>query len=225
MKAYFFSGLGADKRAFKYIELPGNFEAVHIDWIEPARNEPIESYAARLAGKIDTSEDFILIGLSFGGIIACEIARMLPPKMVIIFSSITTRAEMPTLYKLAGMFHLYKLLPFSCVKKSYRFLYWVFGPLTTDAQNLLNTIIGDTDPEFSKWAIGEIVRWQVNVKPPNCFQFHGRKDKTFPKSKADYYIENAGHLMVYTHAAELNKALAKVLSENIALKPHHTKPH
>lgn len=42
-KIYFISGLGADKRAFHQLNLPG-FEKIFIDWIQPMPNETIQTY-------------------------------------------------------------------------------------------------------------------------------------------------------------------------------------
>lgn len=44
-----------------------------IEWIEPLPNETIEQYAKRLAQCIDTSQPYVIIGVSFGGLIATEI--------------------------------------------------------------------------------------------------------------------------------------------------------
>lgn len=65
---YIFSGLGADKRVFNYLDF-SKYNTTFIDWINPFENESIEDYAKRLTSQI-TSEKPILIGLSFGGIMA-----------------------------------------------------------------------------------------------------------------------------------------------------------
>ncbi|RYD69520.1 MAG: hypothetical protein EOP53_27030, partial [Sphingobacteriales bacterium] len=64
MKVYFISGLAADCRVFKRIQLPAGFESVYLDWIPPLPNESLQSYAMRMAESIDTNEPFALVGLS-----------------------------------------------------------------------------------------------------------------------------------------------------------------
>ena len=106
MKAYFISGLGADRTVFRNIHLPSTFEPVHLNWIEPQKNESLPSYAFRLAEKIDPSKPFILIGLSFGGMLAVEISRIYKPKQLILISSIRSAQDLPLLYKWAGRLRL-----------------------------------------------------------------------------------------------------------------------
>ena len=74
MKAYFISGIGADYRLFTHIRLPEGFETCYVHWIPPEKDETLPVYARRLAEQIDTSEPFVLIGFSLGGIMAVEIA-------------------------------------------------------------------------------------------------------------------------------------------------------
>jgi pimeloyl-ACP methyl ester carboxylesterase len=207
MKAYFFSGLGADKRAFKHIRIPDKYKPVHVEWIEPVKQETIQAYAKRLSSVIDDSESFILIGLSFGGIIACELAKLTRPQKVILISSVTTDAEIPYVYKLAGKYNLDKYLPYSYMLKANATLFWLFGPLTSEAKFLLKDIIQDTDHRFFKWAISQIVRWKNDISPDNLLQLHGKKDKIFWNSRAQYYIDGGGHFMVYTHGDVINSLL------------------
>ncbi|MFC0184357.1 hypothetical protein SAMN04515674_102122 [Pseudarcicella hirudinis] len=72
---YIFSGLGADRRVFKYLDLSG-YEITFIDWISPEKNEPIEYYAKRLTAQIKDSNP-ILTGLSFGEIMAIKVAKLI----------------------------------------------------------------------------------------------------------------------------------------------------
>ncbi len=56
MKIYCISGLGADERVFKYLNL--NHEIIPLAWIKHDKNESLESYASKMASKINTNEDF-----------------------------------------------------------------------------------------------------------------------------------------------------------------------
>ena len=69
---FLFSGLGADKRVYEYLDLSA-YKVNHVDWIDPLPNESIEEYAGRLSGKIGKNNP-ILAGVSFGGMVAIEIA-------------------------------------------------------------------------------------------------------------------------------------------------------
>ena len=116
MKVYFISGLAADKRVFKYIELPPDFEIVHLDWVEPLKNETLSHYSDRLSEKIDTGEPFSVIGLSMGGMIASEIAKRLNPLQTILISSVPASNHLPVYFRWASSMGLHKLVPVSFVK-------------------------------------------------------------------------------------------------------------
>ena len=96
MKLYVISGLGADKRVFQYLTL--NYELIPIDQINPQGNESIKTYSIRLAQKIDTSEKFGIVGVSFGGLVAVEISKQLKPAITILISSVETRGELRQIY-------------------------------------------------------------------------------------------------------------------------------
>jgi pimeloyl-ACP methyl ester carboxylesterase len=201
MKAYFISGLGADKRAFQKITLPEPFETIHLEWITPLPKEPLAQYARRFSEQIDSSEDFILTGLSFGGLVATEISKIIRPHKLILISSAATRRELPLLYRLAGNIYIDRLYPYKKMVKPNRLFNWAFGPLDNESQELVNRIVTDTDPAFTKWAVGEIVRWKNKEIPANLLQIHGSKDKIFwpSASKASILMSGGGHLCVYSH--------------------------
>ena len=90
-KIYFVSGLGADQRVFQKLKLSG-YQAIHIQWVEPESQESIAEYTQRLISQIK-SEKPIIIGLSFGGIIAVEIAKQIKTEKVILISSTKNQQE------------------------------------------------------------------------------------------------------------------------------------
>ena len=90
MKIYGISGLGADKRIFDSLNL--DYPLIPVDWIEPTENESLKDYSNRLLKVIDTKSDFALLGVSFGGLVAVEISKVLKPRLTIIISSAETKS-------------------------------------------------------------------------------------------------------------------------------------
>ncbi|MFT4760495.1 MAG: hypothetical protein ACI9LN_002468, partial [Saprospiraceae bacterium] len=109
MKIYGISGLGADKRVFKYLKLDCEF--ISIDWIPPCENESIESYSLRLSKVINTNEEFGILGVSFGGLVATEISKKLNPKLTILISSAETNQELRSIYSFFGKTGIINWLP------------------------------------------------------------------------------------------------------------------
>lgn len=213
MTIYFISGLGADKRAFGKLKLPDNYIVKHIDWITPIENEPLENYALRLSKEIDTTHPFVIVGLSFGGIIATEISKILKPKLTVLISSIASKQFLPWYYKIIGLTFLDKLIPASILKKPSRLSFYFFGAKTIETKKLLTNIFHDTDEIFLKWAIRKIVTWKNIVVPTNLFHIHGSADKILPLRflRADVEIKAGGHLMVFDKADQVSKILTERL--------------
>ena len=158
MTIYFISGLGADRRAFQRLKLPDTIRVRHIDWIEPIGDEPLADYCNRLSKGIDRSEEFIIVGLSFGGIVTIEIAKVLQPKQVIIISSVSTREEFPFLYKLIGRLGLHQLAPSFLFKRPNILVYWFFGARTVGEKRLFKQFLSNSTPTFLRWAIDKVLR-------------------------------------------------------------------
>ena len=204
---YLFSGLGADERVFQRLDLSG-FTVVFIQWLVPHDKETMEQYAARLLDQIQSTKP-TLIGLSFGGIIAVEVARQIDTEQVILISSAKTKNEIPFYYRLAGKLNLHKLLPVALLKRSNFITDWFFGVNSAFEKQLLKQILADTDPAFLKWAIDKVVKWKNQALTPNLFHIHGTGDRILPAGfvASDAIVKDGGHFMIGNKAEELNQIL------------------
>ncbi|MCP1996093.1 alpha/beta hydrolase [Flavobacterium sp. HSC-61S13] len=108
-KIYILSGLGVDRRVFDRIDF-GNLNPEFIDWIETIYNESLADYAKRMVQLIP-DENPILIGLSFGGMVAIEISKIIQTEKLILIASAKTKYELPLLYRIAVILKLNKLIP------------------------------------------------------------------------------------------------------------------
>ncbi len=212
MKIYCFSGLGADKRAFRYLNLAPH-ELVHIDWIDHLQNETLEQYALRIKPDISSDEPFALMGLSFGGMVAIEVAKHMKPEKLIVISSIVSKDEMPFKYKLAGQLRLHNLIPVWFFKHPTRLTNYFFGARTEKAKKLLTNILKSTDYVFLKWAIGAMLNWENTVKP-NCVRIHGTEDHILPidSLRINHRIEDGGHFMIVQKADELSQIIKNTIA-------------
>lgn len=220
---YFISGLGADRRAFKKLAFPADFELIHLDWIPPLPHESLENYAGRLSLNIDTSIPFYLIGLSFGGMLSTEIARKLNPVHTFLISSTPTFKELPWYYKMAGYVRLQKLVPVGILKHSNSVGLKFLGAKTKDETILLQQLVADSDPHFMKWALTCILTWKNTERPSNTTHIHGTSDNILPirfTSNPDVIIAGGGHFMVYANAEEITKVILEIIRGNKQLQYH-----
>lgn len=208
---YLFSGLGADERVFQKLDFSG-FHITHIKWIDPQEPETIESYASRIILQIKTVKP-ILIGLSFGGMMAVEVAKQIDTEKVILIASAKTGTEIPFYFRIAGQLRLHKLLSEKLLKRPSFFINWMFGANSESEKRLLKQILADTDGTFLKWAIDSITRWKNYTSTKNVFHIHGTHDKILPDwfVKCDARVKDGGHLMTLNKAEEINSILHQQL--------------
>ena len=205
---YLISGLGADERVFQNLDF-GRRRPTFIQWIEPKDNETIQDYALRLSEQIVTNKPIIL-GVSFGGMIAIEIAKQIDYQQVILISSAKTKTEIPLIYRILGRLKLHKLIPIRLFKQANILTYWFFGMNSKSEKKMLKGILNDTDSTFLKWAMDAIITWKNEVIIDKLVHFHGDNDRILPIKNiknVDLIIPNGGHLMVFNQADEINDAL------------------
>ena len=206
---YVFSGLGADERVFCKLDFSG-FEVVFIRWITPEKRETIERYAGRLMAQLKTPNP-VLLGLSFGGIMAVEVAKLMPTRKVILLSSAKNRREIPFYYRFFGALNLHKCLPSRLLTTPNFVTDWFFGVQTPEDKAILAAILRDTDPIFLALAMDKIARWKNTQAISNLTHIHGKKARILPIRyvRADISIPQGGHLMALTHANKISEILAR----------------
>jgi pimeloyl-ACP methyl ester carboxylesterase len=209
MTIYLLPGLGADERLFQYLDLGGH-EVIPIHWITPNDDDSIENYAAKIALQI-SGKDNILIGQSFGGIMAVEIGKIMPFRKIIIISSMVAFDELPRRYRIAGQLRLHKILTPRLLKKSHTVINWIMGATDQPRRKLLADMLRDSDEKFIVWAIERILDWQNRIIPMNIVCIHGDNDKVLPLRRAEYIVKGGGHLIVADRAGEVSAAIKEII--------------
>lgn len=210
MKVYLLPGLGADERIFRYLDLK-SFEVVPLRWHTPNGDESIEDYAKKLAEQIDRDNP-VLIGMSFGGIMAIELGKILKAHKIIIISSVISFNELPAMYRLAGKVQVHRMLSGSLLKSSHRLMNWVMGATDPMRRDLLAEMLRDTNEHFLRWAIHKIVTWKNTAVVPNVYRIHGTNDRILPLRRADFIINNGSHLAIANRAEEVTLFIKKIIA-------------
>lgn len=188
-----------------------NAEIIPIDWIVPLKGERLEGYALRLADKIDTTQKFGLIGVSFGGLVSVEISKKLNPELVILISSVETKKDLPFIYRLTGKLRFMRILPKMFFNPPKKFASWLFGAKN---KTLLNEILKDTDLNFAKWAVNQLTQWKNKEKLKcNVIKISGTKDKLIPpnNSEKEHLINGGQHFMIVDRADEVSDIINNYL--------------
>lgn len=210
MKIFAVSGLGADSRVFDFLEL--NAELICIDWISPIEKEPIIEYSKRLISKYKLNEenDLIIMGVSFGGLVATEISKLLNPKLSIIIASVATRSMLPGHFKLISP-KIVDYIPLFLLDPPRILAHYVF-----DSKNkqLLSDILDDSDLNFTRWAIREVLIWQNKTLLSPVLRIDAENDKIFTKTYSESVkIKNAGHFMIVDRAIEISRLINDRISQ------------
>jgi pimeloyl-ACP methyl ester carboxylesterase len=106
---FLLSGLGADRRIFDRLDLSG-YEVHYIEWIKPMEDDTMMSYAQRLSSQIK-SPNPILIGVSFGGMVATEIATQIATEKVILISSARDSIDIPFYFRMLRYLPVHRWIP------------------------------------------------------------------------------------------------------------------
>ncbi|MCC0176530.1 alpha/beta hydrolase [Waterburya agarophytonicola K14] len=209
---YCVSGLGADERVFQKLKLEG-YQPIHIRWVEPENGETINNYARRLTEQISSNSP-ILIGLSFGGIIAIEIAKQIDTKKVILISSTKNQKEVPFYFQIFRWLPIYRLIPAKIILWFGQLLAaWFFSLETLAERKLFRAILYDTNAKFVKWAIHQVVTWRNELIPKNLYHIHGESDRIFPYKfvREDFNVKKGGHFMIMNQAEYISNLIQKIV--------------
>lgn len=200
----FFPGLAADARLFDPLRarLP---EIVVPPWIEPRADESLDHYASRLAGSFPVTRPYALGGVSFGGMVALELARYLQPEAVVLIASCRDRRGITR--RFVRQAHLGRFIPAPLLRL------WIGGPgarrfarregLTPEHATLLRAMARAADCRFLRWAALASSAWEfkASLRCP-VFQIHGRHDAVIPLQDdvTDEIVDDGRHLIHMTHA-------------------------
>lgn len=204
MRIYGISGLGADKRVFERLTLECEF--IPIDWIQPLQNESIEDYSKRISAVIDQDNDYGILGVSFGGLIAVEISKVLNPILTVLISSAETKLDLRTVFRGIGKTGITSLIPSQFFDPPRAIAHFIFG---TNEKDLLNDILDDTDLKFTKWAVNELLNWKNTQRLERVLKISGTDDKLIPPNKDEkiHLIKGGEHFMIVDRATEISQII------------------
>lgn len=205
-------------------------------------NESIAAYAQRWAKKLSRPGDnrpLVLGGVSFGGILAQEMAMFLDPKprAVLLVAAPRQADQVTPLMQLAEV--LSRFVPRASVNQALPMMALAFAMrdgLDDDDKGRLIQAARQVDPATTKWASRVAVQWPGYHPPsdyPPVHQIHAQKDWVIKAPNADtpnvQRLEGAHHLLHMTHSQTVNRflfeqVLAACPQAEVAT-PHIEDPH
>ncbi|MBX3390885.1 MAG: alpha/beta hydrolase [Phycisphaeraceae bacterium] len=211
-------GLGADQRLFdpQRRHFPN---LISLPWFEPLARESLASYAVRMSERIRDSvpanSRIVLGGVSFGGMLAAEMAPLLKPDAVVLIGSALHPSEIS--FKLRTMAFAGKWMPVpprATTRIMGRTFIRTLGPMKREHRHFLETMIDAAPFSFLRWAGNAIFGWEGRAKfGCKLVRLHGDRDRIIPlpRNGLIHIIRGAGHVPNVSHADEVNEHLHATL--------------
>lgn len=212
---YLFPGQGADKRQFDSLIFDTSFKIKIIEYGTPSDSETMASFARNLSPQIDTTEEFILIGVSLGGMICVELSEILNPDKTIIISSAKNKYDLPGRYSFQKKIPIYRCFSGNAILAGAKFLQPIVERDSKKNRATFKAMLAAKEPKYMKRTVGLIVAWEREFNSKQIIQIHGTDDNTLTFrsiQSPDYIIENGSHMMTITRAAEISIVLNEILT-------------
>lgn len=216
---YLLSGQGSDERIFKNLQIDSSYSLHFIEYTVPDEGMDMAAYALELANQIDTSQSFILIGVSLGGMLAVEMNEFIKPDITMLLSSAKTINELPFRYRFQKTIPIYTLVPAWLSKKGAQILQPLVEPDRNKEKETCKAMLKAKDPIFLQRTIRMIIQWEKENYQGNIISIHGDKDHTIPirNVSSDYLIKEGSHMMTLTRGVEVSKLINQILWINFKL--------
>lgn len=214
MKVYAVPGLATDEGIFSGIKLQ-NHQLIVLKWPPLKREYSMKEYAMCFLDQINTNEPFMILGLSFGGMIAVELGKILQPEKVILISSAKTRGGLSWPIRFFKFLPLHLIIP-DKIFRGLSFRARLLLGFSSEYMKTLAPMVKNMPENYFRYAIHYIVNWNNMEIPKNTILVHGNSDKLiwYNKKFADHTIQKGSHAMVITKAADVNKILNEILNQD-----------
>ena len=181
-------GMGADHTMFSGPAWHGIAGASFLDWPAYHGETTIAAIADRVIAEAAIADGATLIGVSLGGIVACEIAKKRRLKALVLIGSAIHAQEVSRL--LATLRPLAQYAPIEFVQRA-------VGKVPDDVV----AMFARGDPGFIRAACRAIFDWDgcdaARITP---VRIHGTRDHMIPMPANVDLALDGGHLVAMTHA-------------------------
>jgi pimeloyl-ACP methyl ester carboxylesterase len=182
-------GMGADHRLFPapWNTIPDI--ALH-DWPHYEGEKTLAEVAHSLCRHFSIREGDSLVGVSLGGMVACEITKLVKIRSLFLVASAANKAEVSGV--LSALHPLANVAPLEVIQR-----------LAGKVPNELAAMFQQSDPDFVRAMCRAVFAWDgLGATATPCFRIHGRQDLVIPPPpKVDLLLEG-GHLISMTHAKQ-----------------------
>ena len=210
-------GLGVNHRLFHH-QRAAFPDLIVPDWIDPIPRETLAAYAKRLASTITHDGPLVVGGVSFGGMLALEMARHLNAKNIVLIASSRSATPIRPLLRCAE--RCARSIPSALIASSMFLAPAVLGRgggVPKAERALLAEMVRDVSIPLLRWGARAIMEWPGCSDPPAPVRhIHGDRDWVIPHTRLapapDLLIRGGPHVLNLSHPREINAYLAETLA-------------
>ncbi|NQX91133.1 MAG: alpha/beta hydrolase [Flavobacteriales bacterium] len=205
LNIYLLPGMGADERLFERMDIQfGTLNHLRWEFIEGCVT--LSDYATVLCERI-TTENNVLIGSSMGGMMAVEMYRIGTFDDLILLSAPSSSLEFPPVLKTFGRLNAGKWFGKETLFKLNRAANLFMGFQDAEHEKLFYEMLEGYGPDFLKYAVNAILKWDNTNPPEEYLQIIGSKDRLFRRKRMPKAIvlEGSGHFMTFEQPVEITK--------------------
>ena len=207
-------GLNGDPRVYAP-QVAAFGGATVVRWLPPSSRPSLDGYARRLADSLDRTAPCVVVGVSFGGIVAQHLCRYVNARRCVLIASSGTAAGLPRPVRLARP--LTAPLPALVVDVAV-VVGWAVAAAALPG---VRRRVGRLTPEqatFERWAVRQLLTWHPPSPACPTVRIHGDRDRVFPAggAGADSLIRGGGHLLTLRWPDAVNAVVTAVLATVVA---------
>ena len=190
------------------------FETHYLSWDLPHKGESLVAYAKRMTHRV-MHKNPVLIGVSFGGILVQEMAKLMEVRKIVLISSVKSKEELPKKMLFAKYTNIHKLIPTQLVANIELVAKFAFGDFLQKRIDLYEKYLSVRDPYYIDWSIDQIVNWNQSAPLSNTVHVHGDLDTVFPVYHLKDYIPipKGTHSMIIYKYKWFNENLPNILKD------------
>ena len=212
MIIYAIPGLGTTEKLYANTFIK-DVEIIVLDWPIPKKTDTMLSYSQKFLSQIKTDKPFCLLGVSFGGMICCELSHLIDSEKIFLVSTSKNRKELPWFIRLLKHIPIHKIISEKIHRKmAYQGRCFIgFGKAyIPEFLGMVNSM----NENYFKYCIHIIVNWNETRLPKNSIHIHGNADKLllYKNVKTDYTIPKGSHAMIVFQAEEINTIIEKEIN-------------
>ncbi|MEM6265406.1 MAG: alpha/beta hydrolase [Bacteroidota bacterium] len=199
-------GLGIDTRVYDRLLTSLPHDIIRAEWLIPEQNETLSEYASRQWIHNGGHRRCIVLGMSFGGIVAQELSKFHKLSGLVLISTLASNVEK------SFPLHAMKYVPYyRLLKGGWRVAAVRYGgglagiPLKSDREFLADMLSKQSN-EHRMWGYQQIIHWNpVSAPEVPTLRLHGARDRVFPLSPKEgvELIPKGTHFMLHQQAEQL----------------------